>query len=80
MRTGNANWLSRTDIRMIDYIKTPNGYLRASEIESFAVVDSHGSSNHGQVRVTMKSGTAYNTGMFEGEFLKAYRQALGDAS
>ena len=57
-------------------IKTPNGYIVISAVESFRVVYSPGYHDHQHVIVTLTSGREIDTGMYEEEFLRAYNRAL----
>jgi len=57
-------------------IKTPNGYIVVSAVESFRVLDSPGYHDHHHVIVTLTSGRTIDTGMYEEDFLRAYHRAL----
>ena len=57
-------------------IKTPNGYIVVSAVESFRVLDSPGWRDHQHVIVTLTSGRQIDTGMYEEDFLRAYHKAL----
>ena len=57
-------------------IKTPNGYIVVSAVESFRVVYSPGYHDHQHVIVTLTSGRYIDTGMYEEDFLHAYHRAL----
>lgn len=62
----------------MDTVKTPNGYIRVSEIETFHVNESPGYHDHQKVMVRTRSGRTINTGMYERGFLAEYEKALRD--